>query len=285
MWIRQQNDGALLERADADQQLISQSMKSVNLNDGTTIRVFDEGQGEPIIFIPTVPELHFVYASQLEEFSRDFRVILYDPRLSRNSFVRVANRAHETNVLMQALGIQNAHIVAWSDAGSVAYHLAKMAPERCKSVMLLGLADKYIYPQPWAFLSRMLIGFPIENLVPHIVAATILAKFLSGEKVKSEWIVRRALAIPRWTQYVKYSILPCMIDHDPHADEISVPALEVCGDKDALVSVEQAHRMAKLLSESGEAVIIPDGEHMLTFVNAKPVNRTMRDFYKTISAS
>lgn len=285
MWKRQLIKGSLLEQADIDQHSISQSMNLVRLDDGTAIRVFDEGQGDPIIFVATVPELHFVYAPQLEEFSKNHRVILYDPRLSRRSFVRVADRAHEIVLLIKALGLGATHIVAWSDAGSVAYYLARESPNLCRSVTFLGLADKYIYPEPLQFLSKVLLNLPIEKYVPSFVIARILAKFLGGSRAKPEWIMHRARSIPQLSQYFKYSILPCMVDHHPVADEINISCLVVCGDNDALVSVEQSQSLAQMLPRVKEAIIIPDGEHMLSLANAEPVNQIIQKYYSDLSDS
>lgn len=279
MWTRQLTKGTLLEQVDIDQESITQSMQLVNLEDGSAIKVFDKGKGEPIIFVPTVPELHFVYAPQIEEFSRDHRVILYDPRLSRESFVRVSDRSNEIILLMKALGLNKAHIVAWSDAGSVAYLFAKESPDKCKSAIFLGLADKYVYPEPLHALSRLLLNFPIENSVPSSMIASILAKYLGGTEIKPEWIKHRASAIPQLPRYFKYSILPCMADHQPSTGEVNISCSVICGDNDALVSVLQAQRMAKMLTQAGEAVIIPGGEHLLSYANAKAVNLAMRDYY------
>src|SRR5438105_2416709 len=107
-------DLTLLEQANADQKAIEQSMRAVALEDKSTLRVLDVGQGEAIIFLPMIAELNFVYSRQLEEFGADHRVILYEPRLSRQSHFGIAARAHELIALMNGLGLESAHIVAWS---------------------------------------------------------------------------------------------------------------------------------------------------------------------------
>ena len=204
MWTRNLTGNTLKEQSEIDAQSISMSMRPISFSNDRSQLVFDQGHGDPIIFIPTVSELHFVYAPQLEEFGKDYRVILYDPELSRRSFVRVSDRAEEVKLLIKHLGVQSAHIVAWSDAGSVAYHLAKTSPELCRSVIFLGLSSSYKYPEPLYSLSQILLRFPIENVVPPGIIARILAKFLGGPEAKSEWIMQRALTIPQLTHFFKY---------------------------------------------------------------------------------
>ena len=271
------------EQADVDQRTIERQMREVTLKDQSKLRVMDSGWGEPIIFLPMAPELNFVYARQLEEFKPDHRVILYEPRLSRTSYFGVADRAHEVLDLMDALGLERAHIVAWSDAGAGAYYLAKNFPDKCQSVVFLGLADSYRFPQPLQFLTRVFGALPIEKTVPTWLFARVLAKYLGGPQLKPEWVAQRAAKVPQLPRLFKHSVLPQLIEHQPKAGEVKdVPCLQISGDNDVLVSVEQARRMAKLVSSSREAVIIPEGEHFLGYVNYEPVNRAMRDFYSSL---
>jgi len=116
------------------------------------------------------PELNFVYAAQIEEFQSNHRMILYKPRLSARSRVGIADRANEAVSLMKRLGLERTHIIVWGDTGSAAYYLAKRWPEKCRSIVFIGLADKYAFPQPFQFLLRLLSQFPIEGCVPSRVS-------------------------------------------------------------------------------------------------------------------
>jgi pimeloyl-ACP methyl ester carboxylesterase len=272
-----------MKQADADQTAIKQQMRAVSLRDRSTLNVLYSGRGEPIIFLPMIDELNFVYARQLREFGDDYRVILYEPRLSRKSHFGVADRAGEVVALMDALRLESAHIVAWSDAGAGAYYLAKHWPQRCRSVVFFGLADRYRFPQPMQFLTKMFASLPIEGMVPAGLLARILSRYLGGPQLKSSWVAQRAVLVPQLPRLFKHSVLPQIIEHQPTAGEIKdVPCLAICGDNDALVTVEQARRMAKLLSGAGEAVIIPGGEHFLNYVHSEAVNNSMREFYSSL---
>lgn len=272
------------EQGDADQRAVEQQMREVTLKDQSKLNVLDSGLGEPIIFLPMIDQMNFVYARQLEEFKVDHRVILYEPRLSRTKHFGVADRAREAVDLMDALGIKNAHIVAWSDAGAGAYYLAKTWPERCRSVVFLGLADRYRFPQPIQFLTRMLAYLPLEYTTPSWLLARILSQNLGGPQLKPEWVAQRAAKVPQLGRLFKHSVLPQLIEHQPVAGEVKdVPCLQICGDDDPLVTVEQARRMASLPVNSREAVIIPGGEHFLGYVNYEPVYKAMREFYSSLA--
>jgi pimeloyl-ACP methyl ester carboxylesterase len=274
----------LREQAEVDQKAVEQQMRAVSLKDRSVLKVLDSGRGEPIIFLPMASELNFVYARQLREFEVDYRVILYEPRLSRRSHFGVADRAGEALALMDGLELESAHIVAWSDAGAGAYYLAKHWPKRCRSVVFFGLADRYKFPQPLQFLTMALASLPVAGLVPAWLLARILARYVGGPQLKSSWVAQRAAQVHQLPRLFKHSVLPQLIEHQPVAGEIKdVSCLAICGDNDALVSVEQARRMAKLLSNGREAVIIPGGEHFLGYVNYEAVNNSMREFYSSLA--
>lgn len=256
-------------------------MQDRTLADGSVLRLLDAGSGEAMVFVPMIAELNFVYAPQLEEFGQDHRVLVYEPRLSRTSHFGIADRAREIILLLDELTIERAHLVAWSDAGSAAYHFAKTWPDRCRSVAFLGLADEYRFPQPLHLATRLLAAVPLEQLVPDRVLARILARYLGGRQVKPQWVAQRAARVPHLARLFKHSVLPNLLEHRPSAGEVGVPSVVLCGDDDALVSIAQAQRMAQLLA--GEAMIIPGGEHFLGYVHPDPVNSAMRTFYQKAS--
>jgi len=274
---------SVLEQADSDQQAITQSMERLDLDDGSSLNVFDLGHGDPIIFLPMTAELHFVYAPQIEEFKSDHRVLMFDPRLSTTHHVGIEDRASDAVALMKRLGIEKAHIVGWSDTGSVAYCFAKLWPEKCRSVIFYGLADKYTFPLPLRFVIQLLKSLPIEDLIPSSVVASVLGKYAGGKQLTPAMLAERGAQIPHLSRLFKYSTFPNLFDHKPVAGEIQVPALQICGDDDALVTVDQARRMSKLLPNAPEPVIIPGGEHFLPYIYGSEVNKAMREYYASLT--
>ena len=282
-WTRSWVNGSLLDQANADQDAIDLHMHTVSIDGGDPLGVFDSGQGEPILLLPMTSELNFVYAAQIEEFQSSHRMILYKPRLSARSHVGIADRAQEAVSLMTRLGLDSTHIIVWGDTGSAAYYLAKQWPEKCRSIVFIGLADRYRFPQPFQFLMGLLAHLPIEGLVPARVFAFILGTFVGGTQIKPRWFVERASQVPDLTRRFKHSILPNLTEHRPIAGEVRVPCLVVCGDNDRIVSVSQAQRMARLLPNGSQAVIMVNGQHFVSYVDGAAVNRVIREFYASLA--
>lgn len=270
---------SFVAQVEADREAISRCMESVTLVDGSLLNMMSLGDGTPIVLLPMISELNFLYAPQIQEFSTDYRVITYEPRLSRQQHVGIADRASELLLLMNSLNLTAAHVVAWSDAGAAAYDFAKKWPERCRSVVFLGLPDRYKLPQPIQFLMRLLRKFPLERITPAWLLAYILAGYMRGPLVKRAWVMEYATQIIQLPQLFKHSCLPNMLEHQPRFGEIKIPSLVVCGDSDPVVSRSQAIKMASLLPTTSGAIIIPQGEHMLGYVNASDVNFVLRRFF------
>jgi pimeloyl-ACP methyl ester carboxylesterase len=270
-------------RADADQLAIERAMTTVSLGADGAVRVLSVGDGIPIVCMPMVAELNFVYAPQLAAFSDEYRVVAYEPNLSREARVDTVDRAAELCRLLDALQIPAAHVVAWSDVGAPAYQFAKRWPERCRSLSLLGLADRYVFPAPVQLGAVALNRWPLERILPSIAMAAFLGQYLRGDHVKRRWVVRRARKVPQLSRLFKHSVLPNLLDHMPHAEEVNVPSLVLGGDRDVLVTKDQARRMAELLGSS-TFECIPGGEHFLGYVNEREVNQALKRFFARVDA-
>lgn len=273
---------SLYDRANADQVAIEAAMRPVALPDRRSLRVLDCGGGDAVVMLPMVTELNFVYAPQIADLQRDHRVVLYEPLLRRDRRVGIADRAAEAVGLMRVLGIDRAHVVVWGDTGAAAYHMAKHHPEVCRSIVFIGLADRYRFPQPYGLLLRLLERLPLQYFVTSRSFAILLGRFVGGTQIKPEWIVEKAAEVPGLAALFKRSILPNLTEHRPRPGEVHVPSLLVSGDKDRIVSVAQAERMATMLPNAAPPFIMRGGEHFVSYVDEVEVNGAIREFLGTV---
>ena len=272
---------AFTQRVDTDNALIASAMRPLALPDGSTMRVARlgaVGKGPVVVCVPTVAELNFVYVPMIRELGDRFEFVLYEPALSFSRRIGVSDRQDEILALIDALGGAPVHLMAWSDGGSAAYRLAAQDPERVVSLLLLGLADRYRLPGPLNLLLQGMDRFPLHRVTPTILVRLLLAWFMGGPQVPRRWFLAESRRIRPFVPFVKYSLLPCMTDHAPRANEIGVPTLLVGGDNDALVSVGQLRGMASLLGSHARFVLVPGGEHLLGYASPAPVNRAVREF-------
>ena len=103
----------------------------------------EHGQGQPLILVLGLGQDIATWGFQITELSKHDRLIVFDNRDSGKSSRCSANyttesMAQDTLGLMDHLGIKQAHLLGTSMGGMIAQHVALMAPERLKSLILAG---------------------------------------------------------------------------------------------------------------------------------------------------
>ena len=100
----------------------------------------ERGAGEPLIFIHGHSLDRRMWSEQVRYFEAHYRVIVYDARgYGRSSKQRedlLFTHCDDLVALMDALGIDRAHVVGLSMGGFIAGDLLAMHPERLRSVVL-----------------------------------------------------------------------------------------------------------------------------------------------------
>ena len=99
------------------------------------------GGGEALLLVPGLSGRGSFWASQITDFARDFRVVVHDHRgtgRSTHSRIRysVERMAGDVLRLMDALGIEAAHLAGHSTGGAIGQVLALEHPDRVRSLVL-----------------------------------------------------------------------------------------------------------------------------------------------------
>lgn len=101
----------------------------------------DEGSGFPLLLIHGLAGDHEAWNPQIAAWRGRYRVIAPDNRGAGSSTqvdepISTAGMADDMLALLDALGIDNAHVVGRSMGGAIAQHLALRAPDRVQSLAL-----------------------------------------------------------------------------------------------------------------------------------------------------
>ena len=112
--------------------------------------VEEHGEGEPLLLVAGLGGSGRFWTNQVAEFARHFRVILHDHRgVGRSGPGPIVSNAGELADdllrLMDALGLDSAHLLGHSTGGAIGQHLALRAPQRLRS---LGLSASWAGPTP-----------------------------------------------------------------------------------------------------------------------------------------
>src|SRR5579883_1026179 len=90
--------------------------------------VIDIGQGAPLVFVPILEHLEFVYARQIRTLSQSRRVILYRRQETRDKPVGLADRVAELRTVLDSLGLAQADLLGHGDAAMVLFEFALRYP-------------------------------------------------------------------------------------------------------------------------------------------------------------
>lgn len=118
------------------------------LVNGTSIYYECEGRGPPLLMIHGLGSSGDDWAFQREEFARHFMLVLPDLRGSGRSAkpagpYSIAQFAHDLWALLDALGVESAHILGFSLGGAVAQEMTLLQPARARSLVLCNALANY----------------------------------------------------------------------------------------------------------------------------------------------
>lgn len=113
--------------------------------DGVGLHVEEAGQGHPILFIHEFGGNHASWEPQMRFFARRYRCISYAARGYAPSDIPETIDAYSQRIavedaiaVLDALGIEKAHIVGLSMGGFATVHFGLVAPERALSLTVAG---------------------------------------------------------------------------------------------------------------------------------------------------
>ncbi len=103
----------------------------------------EHGRGEPLIMVLGLGQDIATWGFQVEELSKHLRLIVFDNRDCGKSSRCADNYTTESMAqdilgLMNHLRIEKTHLLGTSMGGMIAQHVALMAPEGLKSLILAG---------------------------------------------------------------------------------------------------------------------------------------------------
>lgn len=265
--------------------------------------IIDVGEGEPLVFVPIMEQLEFVYSRQMREFSRSRRVILYRRRENRHRFVGPAERAEELRSVLDALHIEQADLVGHGDAAMVLFEFALRYPQRCCSLIIISQAADYqIAPHPFIWLlHEVFLRLPVERFLPAWFLRRIVVNYIvsthssTGDHLASSsgserepvesYLPRRLIdeqfkKIAVWPSVYKFSVLPIIHNFDIRArlNELTMPILLINRADDALSPESKTRWLAERLPNCAGYHVVKGRERFFMYAQANEVNRQMQAF-------
>ena len=234
------------------------------------------GSGESIVFVHGFTLDHTMWQPQIEYFSNDYQVVIYDVRGFGESSLPegLYNHAVDLQALLEHLGIEQTHLVGLSMGGRIATNFALTYPNAVKSLTLMDSAlDGYKSEVDW----------------------NVRAKERGLKKAKENWL-NHELFTATQKQPDVVNVLHSIVEnysgwhwlhHDPkspadthardHLHEIAKPTLIVVGEGD----LTYFHNIANALAAgipSAQKVVVPNAGHMVNMEAPGTINSLLANF-------
>jgi pimeloyl-ACP methyl ester carboxylesterase len=252
-------------------------------NDGTKIYWDESGSGEPVLLIMGLGWASNMWHRTRPALAERYRTIAFDNRGAGRSDVPpgpyvMATMAADAAAVLDAAGLESAHLIGASMGGMIAQEFALQYPKRVRSLLLSCTAPGGAHSvQADAAALQMLFnrgGGPAERAeaaVPFIYdASTPRDRIDEDLDVLSEWYpnpqgyMAQLQAILAWEAY---SRLP----------QITVPTLIVHGEHDRLVPPGNADVIAQRIAQA-KVIKLPNASHIFMTDRPRDSQQVLLDF-------
>lgn len=262
--------------------------------DGTSLHVIDqqatspEAAGEVVLWLQGLNAPASAWGVQFAHFNRTHRCIAPDGRGVGKSGAppgpySTAQLAQDAVSVLDACGVERAHVVGLSLGGAVAQELALARPERVRSLALLGTFPAQS-PRSRALMLAWRTLFPFAHERPDLREAwerQAYAWLFTESFWRSEANVRAALRFA--SQQPLQSVagylgqVDAALGHDARArlGELRCATSVIHGEIDQLAPLEGAKELA-LLIPGAELIVVPGVGHAVNLEGQRPVHAALR---------
>jgi pimeloyl-ACP methyl ester carboxylesterase len=255
-----------------------------------TLNYEQQGSGEPLVLIPYLAADHACYAFQVPDYSKHFTCISVDLRGTGESDKPGGDwstemLADDVAALMQALGVQKAHVAGLSLGAATGMWLAARHPDRVKSLSLHSgwhTTDPYIKTvvQGWQLMAKAMGSVPemvIQGIFPWCFTAGLYARRPDHLQALCDFV--RSRPVQPIDAFLRQS--DAVIAHDAAAQlgAIRAPTLITFGRHDAVTSLRFADPLKNGIGNS-VLHVFEDCSHAPLYEDVPAFNETTLAFLR-----
>jgi pimeloyl-ACP methyl ester carboxylesterase len=226
------------------------------------------GSGDPVILLHGGMCTAETFDGQTPALAERFRVYVPERRAHGRTAdvpgpITYEIMAQDTIAFIEAVGIERAHLVGWSDGAFVGLLVALWRPELVGKLVLMCQSVSWEGVRPE--LSRVL-GSASKEMVPLQLVQAYEALSPDGPN-HLDAVLEKVLAL--WNTDPAFPL--------SDLERVAAPALVLAADRDVFLSIEHAAAMQRSLPES-QLAVVPGASHTLPMEKPELVNRLILDF-------
>jgi pimeloyl-ACP methyl ester carboxylesterase len=260
-------------------------------NDGARLHVIEQGKGDPVLWLQGLNAPASAWAVQLAHFAQSHRGIAPDARGVGKSDAppgpyTTRQMAGDAIAVLDAFGIESAHLVGLSLGGATAQELALHAPERVRSLALLSSFAAQD-PRGRALLHAWRELYP--RAIPELRHAwenQAYAWLFTPQFWRKEANVRAALRFaqsqPPQSPQGFVGQVDAALSHDTRErlPSLNVPTVVVHGAIDQLSPIANGEELARLIP--GAELVVLDTGHAVNIESQRAVNNALRSLWTRV---
>jgi pimeloyl-ACP methyl ester carboxylesterase len=257
------------------------------------VRLYYEthGDGPPLVLIEGIGYASWMWAWQVDALAAHHRLVLYDNRgvgrsVAPPSPYTVQELAGDMAALLDALGLERAHLLGVSAGGFIAQQFALSFPERVDRLVLVATAmyghpDRMAMPQEIQRLMVPDLSLPPEPRVRKAMAIAFAPGYAGAHPDVVNAVVRMRLDSPPQPieAYMRHARANAAFDASGLFASIAAPTLILHGDQDRVVPVDNAYQMASSLP-GAELHVLRGGGHLVFMEQPGVFNRAVLEFLR-----
>ena len=254
---------------------------------GGEIHYEEAGSGQPVIFVSGLGGAARSWQQQVAAFSAHYRVITYDQRGTGASdrlqrVFSIDQMTDELTGLMDALGIERAHLVGMSTGGAIGQTLAIAHPQRLARMIL---CSTWTHCDPW--FRRL---FEARRALYLQCGSELHGRFHPLWLYPPDWInthddqieaeQKRSLAGAPPVE-VSVGRIDALLAFDRRADlgRIRTPTLIITADNDSITPSYYSEELARAIPGAG-LHIMHGGGHAFNKTRPEEFNRIALEFFQ-----
>ena len=235
-----------------------------------------EGQGTPVLLIMGHLYSARMWYPLLPALTRDHRAIYFDNRgtgdSSTTSSATIADFAADALSVLDAAGVERAHVYGVSLGGGIAAEFAMRYPERTESLILgctmMKTAEKPTAPWITQLLYRLPLGLFRALLLSRMTAASY------GSAAPAEAVARdmQVLTEDRFTMKgvaAQAAAIRAYVTTREAVGRLAMPVLVLHGDEDGAVDVKYGREFAAAIPGSRLEILSGAGHNYLVAAGAQ----------------
>ncbi len=253
---------------------------------GVTIFYREAGEGEPVLLIQGLEVDHRGWVQQVPTLKEKYRCISFDNRdIGQSSMLSgtytTRDMMDDAVGVLDAAGVQRAHVIGFSMGGAVAQEIAINHPERVNRLILI---DTFASTSAWFRAMnegrariRSLVSLEDYTRANFPTVYTARDYDVPGQ---IETTIERVLANPNGQPNDAFARQVAAINAHHSADRlgrIAAPTLIICGDEDFLTPPKLSREMHAGIKGS-KLVWIAEAGHGVIWTRGPEVNAAIMEF-------